>query len=590
MSSTRDFKQKLLTCLTKLSDRDTHTSAATELEKIAQNLTNENISTFISSITVTNSSDRSPVRKQCIKLISTVASTHGDILTMSLEGKLINAVIRRLRDNDTSVRSACVAAVFSIATHANKPCKTVCKLLVEALVTEQEANAQAGAAMCLAAAVEGAKEVDVVYLRRMLVRVEKLLKGDSFKAKAALLTVLGSLIGVKGVLCEGQGHVNVKDLVFVLVEYVKTSEEWSVRKSAAECLEKLALVEGEMLMEYKASCLKTFEAKKFDKVKSVRETMIQMIEAWKAIPDVAEEEVLTPPESQASSKVAEVASDGRYPPRTQITSRKTVPNRSPTTNATRRTSMENRTTKTGPAMFRKLDRKKPNDQKVGTAAPRHGSPLSVNNDDHTKNRFARPETKRALFKEIVDEEEVDESEIQNARLSSTVVGSNITEDIHKSHRDTEELSLIRNQLIQIETQQSNLFDLLQKFIGSSQTGMQSLETRVHGLELTLDEISYDLARSTGRLSHPGPTETMCCKLPSADFLTSKLWKKTEVHHSSIKISSAPFATTSHMTGKNMSLESCNPENRGFRRQGVGSGLIKNPLAEVHRNGHGISGI
>ncbi|PWA46948.1 armadillo-type fold protein [Artemisia annua] len=421
----------------------------------------------------------------------------------------------------------------------------------------------------------------------MLVRVEKLLKGDSFKAKSALLGVLGSLVGVKGVVCEG---VNVKDLVFVLVEYVKSSEEWSVRKSAAECLEKLAIVEGEMLVEFKAPCLKTFEAKKFDKVKSVRETMIQMIEAWKAIPDVAEEDVLTRPESQSSSKVAEVASDGRYPPRTQITSKKTVPNRSPTTNATRRTTLENRTTKTGPAMFRKLDHKKPKDQKLGTAAPRHESILSVDNDDHTKNRFARPETKQALFKEIADEEEVYESEYQNARLSSTVVGSNITENIHKCHRDTEELSLIRNQLAQIETQQSNLVDLLQKFIGSSQTGMQSLETRVHGLELTLDEISFDLARSTGRLSHPGPTETMCCKLPGADFLTSRLWKKTELQHSKIKISSATFAAANHMTGKNMSLESCNPENRGFRRQGVGSGLIKNPLAEVHRNAHGVSGI
>lgn len=158
--------------------------------------------------------------------------------------------------------------------------------------------------------------------------------------------------------------------------------------------------------------------------------------------------------------VAEVASDGRYPPRTQITSKKTVPNRSPTKNATRRTSLENRTTKTGPAMFRKLDRKKPNHQKLGTAARRHESILSVDNDDHTKNRFARPETKRALFKDIVDEE-VYESEYQNARLSSTVVGSNITEDMHKCHRDTEELSLIRNQLSQIETQQSNLVDLLQ---------------------------------------------------------------------------------------------------------------------------------
>lgn len=36
-------------------------------------------------------------------------------------------------------------------------------------------------------------------------------------------------------------------------------------------------------------------------VKIVRETMNQMIEAWKAIPDVPEE-VLTPPESHSSSK------------------------------------------------------------------------------------------------------------------------------------------------------------------------------------------------------------------------------------------------------------------------------------------------
>lgn len=36
-------------------------------------------------------------------------------------------------------------------------------------------------------------------------------------------------------------------------------------------------------------------------VKSVRETMNHLIEAWKAIPDV-QEEVLTPRESQSSSK------------------------------------------------------------------------------------------------------------------------------------------------------------------------------------------------------------------------------------------------------------------------------------------------
>ncbi|XP_024968847.1 TORTIFOLIA1-like protein 3 isoform X2 [Cynara cardunculus var. scolymus] len=565
-ASAREFKHRVLTCLNKLSDRDTHSAAATELESIAKTLNHDSISPFLSSISATDSSDKSPVRRQCVRLISTLSEAHGDALSSHLS-KLLSAVIRRLRDPDTAVRSACVAATGSIASHVTKPPFTsVAKPLVDALVTEQDLNSQIGAALCLASAVDCAPDPEYVYLRRMLPRIEKLLKCDSFKAKAALLTVLGSVISVGA----ASSPAIVKNLVNILVEFVMKSEDWSARKAATEALEKLAVVETELLSGFKAPCLKIFEAKKFDKVKIVRETMNQMIEAWKAIPDVPEE-VLTPPESQSSSK-AEVASDGRYPPRTpQITDKRTVLNGSVTANATRRISSENSNKKAGPAMFRKLERKKNHDQKLGIAAPPPlATPLAVD-DDRLNNRSARSETKRALFNEIVDEEM--HKSYHNARISSTDVGSNFTVDIHKNHKDCEELSMIRNQLVQIETQQSNLFELLQKFIGSSQTGMQSLETRVHGLELTLDEISFDLARSTGRLSNPEPTETVCCKLPGAEFLTSKLWKKTEIHHSNARISSAPFA--------NMNLESSNPENRGFWRQGGGgSGLIKNPLAEV----------
>ncbi|KAI3759353.1 hypothetical protein L6452_07104 [Arctium lappa] len=571
--SAREFKHRVLTCLNKLSDRDTHSAAATELESIAKTLSHDSISPFLSSISATDASDKSPVRRQCVRLISTLSEAHGDALASHLS-KLLSAVIRRLRDPDTAVRSACVAATGSIASHVTKPPFTsVAKPLVDALVTEQDLNSQIAAALCLASAVDGAPDPEFVYLRRMIPRIEKLLKCDSFKAKAALLTVLRSVISVGA----ASSPAIVKNLVNILVEFVTKSEDWSARKAAAGALEKLAVVETELLSEFKAPCLKTFEAKKFDKVKIVRETLNQMIEAWKAIPDVPED-VLTPPESQSSSK-AEVVSDGRYPPRTpQITNKRAVINGSLTSTATRRISSENNK-KTGPAMFRKLERKKHHDQKLGIAAPPPlATPLSEG--DRLNIRFARSEIKRALFNEIVNEE-MHES-YHNARLSSTDVGSNFTEDIHKSHKDCEELSLIRSQLVQIETQQLNLLDLLQNFIGSSQTGMQSLETRVHGLELTLDEISFDLARSTGRLSNPEPTETVCCKLPGADFLTSKLWKKTVIQqHSNARISTAPFA--------NMNLESCNPENRGIWRQGGGgSGLIKNPLAEVHRssNAHG----
>ena len=87
------------------------------------------------------------------------------------------------------------------------------------------------------------------------------------------------------------------------------------------------------------------------------------------------------------------------------------------------------------------------------------TPLSED-EDHLNNRITKPETKRALFNEIADEE-THESEYQNAWLNSTIVGSNVTEDINNYQKDREELSSIRNQLAQIETQQSNLFDLLQ---------------------------------------------------------------------------------------------------------------------------------
>ncbi|KAI3761341.1 hypothetical protein L1987_51753 [Smallanthus sonchifolius] len=565
-SSAREFKHRVLTCLNKLSERDTHSAAASELESIAKTLDLDLISPFLSSISATDSSDKSPVRKQCVRLISTLSEAHGDALSSHLS-KLLSAVVRRLRDPNTAVRAACVAATGSIASHVTKPPFTsVAKPLVDALVTEQELNAQIGAALCLAAAVDGAPDPEPVYMRKMLARIERLLMCDSFKAKAALLTVLGSVIGVGA----ASSPVIVMNLVTVLVEFVAKSEDWSVRKCAAEALEKLAVVEMDLLSEFKASCLKTFEAKKFDKVKIVRETMNQMIEAWKAIPDMPEE-VLTPPESQSSSKAAKVASDGNPPRTPPVTKKRTAPNGVSTATATRRNSIEN-VKKAGPAMFRKLDRKK-----HATNATIHPeSPLSVD-DNHLNDKFARPETNRADLNEIVDEE-VLESEYYSTRLSTTVVESNISEHICKSHKDSEELSLIRNHLVQIETRQSNLFDLLQKFTRSSETGMRSLETRVHGLELTLNEISFDLAWSTGRLSHPQTAQTLCCKLPGAGFLTSKLRKKTETQHSS------------HMTGKNINLESCNPENRGFRRQEGGSGLIKNPLAVVHRNHHVISEI
>lgn len=100
-------------------------------------------------------------------------------------------------------------------------------------------------------------------MKRLLPRFEKLAKCESFKAKAALLTLMGSVVELNGVL-NGGGNL-IKNLVMCLVEFL-SSEDWTARKAAAETLMKIAGADNYALSEYKSSCLKTFEAKKFDKV------------------------------------------------------------------------------------------------------------------------------------------------------------------------------------------------------------------------------------------------------------------------------------------------------------------------------------
>lgn len=66
-------------------------------------------------------------------------------------------------------------------------------------------------------------------------------------------------------MLRGGGKNAVRNLLSCLVEFL-SSEDWAARKAAAEALMKIATVEKESLSEFKASCLKTFEAKRFDKV------------------------------------------------------------------------------------------------------------------------------------------------------------------------------------------------------------------------------------------------------------------------------------------------------------------------------------
>lgn len=138
----------------------------------------------------------------------------------------------------------------------------------------------------------------------------------------------------------------------------------------------------------------------------------------------------------------------------------------------------------------------------------------------------------------------------------------------------------------------NSYFSIQNFIGSSQNGMRSLETRVQGFELALNEISYDLALTNGRMSNMDSKRTSCCSLPGAEFLSPKFWRRTEPRrHSISQFSSSrvtpPMAAIRDLADRNGNSETFKLENRRFRGQRSG-GFIVNPLAEVHSNSHSIS--
>ncbi|KAF6141115.1 hypothetical protein GIB67_006560 [Kingdonia uniflora] len=101
-------------------------------------------------------------------------------------------------------------------------------------------------------------------LSRLLLRLLKLLRSENFKVKPALLSLFGNIVESGVVLSESL----LENLVNCMMEFL-SSEDWATRKSISEALERLELAKKNVLSEFKSACLKSFEARRFDKVKAV---------------------------------------------------------------------------------------------------------------------------------------------------------------------------------------------------------------------------------------------------------------------------------------------------------------------------------
>lgn len=193
------MKQKILTSLSKLADRDTHQIAIEDLEKTIQTLSQESLPMLLNCLYESSNDPKPAVKKESVRLLALVCELHSE-LTSTHVTKIISHIVKRLKDSDSGMKEACRDSIGSVSklylNGKEENNGTVVGLFVKPLfeaMMEQNKGVQSGAAMCMAKMVECASDPPVVAFQKLCARICKLLSNQNFMAKASLLPVVGSL-------------------------------------------------------------------------------------------------------------------------------------------------------------------------------------------------------------------------------------------------------------------------------------------------------------------------------------------------------------------------------------------------------------
>ncbi|GMI63722.1 hypothetical protein HRI_000041500 [Hibiscus trionum] len=100
--------------------------------------------------------------------------------------------------------------------------------------------------------------------------------------------------------------------------------------------------------------------------------------------------------------------------------------------------------------------------------------------------------------------------------------------------------------------------------------------------MALDEISYDLAVSNGRVPNMDSADNTYCKLPDTEFLSPKFWRKTEGRFSTSRLSSSGRMSAAHnIPHKDSGAETYKPTAVSQRHQHQDcGGFIMNRVADA----------
>uniref|UniRef100_A0A7N0ULM8 TOG domain-containing protein n=1 Tax=Kalanchoe fedtschenkoi TaxID=63787 RepID=A0A7N0ULM8_KALFE len=278
-----ELKHRVVASLNKLADRDTHQLGLQDLHAIVQSLKPDGVSPFLSCILHYDADQKNAVRKECVRLMGHLASFHPLRVVPHL-AKIVSSIVKRLKDSDSVVRDACVETIGVIALNlaGNEDGNGVFVLLMKPLfeaLGEQNKQLQSGSAFCLSKLIDCSHNPPLPILQHMLNRSIKLLGSSHFVAKPAVIQLITSIIKAGG----APSHTLLSAAMHSIQEALKSSD-WNTRKAASTALGDIASSNDPSLGFCRASCIHGLESCRFDKVKPVREAVLQAIKHWQQHP------------------------------------------------------------------------------------------------------------------------------------------------------------------------------------------------------------------------------------------------------------------------------------------------------------------
>ncbi|KAE8733566.1 Microtubule-associated protein TORTIFOLIA1 [Hibiscus syriacus] len=546
-----ELKQRILTSLSKLSDRDTYQIAVEDLEKTIQSLSPENLPMLLNCLFDSSNDPKQAVKKESLRLLSVLCNCHGELATSHLT-KIIAHIVKRLKDADSGVRDACCESIGALSAQYLKgesggdTVGLFVKPLFEAM-GEQDKGVQSGAATCMAKVVECASDPPLAAFQKLCPRIRKLLNNQNFMAKASLLAVVTCLSQV--------GAIPPQSLEALLLSIHEClgNTDWATRKAAADALSALALHSSNLIADRASSTITVLEGFRFDRMKPVRDSMTEALQLWKKIAGEGEEGAADDQKALSRDGDNSQSAESSEKNGTKIPSaidKKTLASDSVSEGKggsiidkavviLKKKAPAFTDRELNPEFFQKLETRGSDDLPVEVVVPRRY--LNSSNLSEEESKSNDPGAKRRLSG-------VGNSQTDDFHASSSSKNRNIERgsagmrdkwpeekvngnDLRKMTTDADdridvnqrgpsgnrssfskvdgqsEGSFIGNkgswlaiqrQLAQLERQQGHLMNMLQDFMGGSHDSMVTLENRVRGLERIVEDMARDLSISSGR--------------------------------------------------------------------------------------------